>query len=161
MFWIALWLAQAAVTPQIERGEALFFEAAKGCANCHALKGRGTAAGPDLTVIGRISPAAIAVATRSTMTQYVQTVTLKSKEWFPAMPGAKDEKTIQLYDLSKTPAELRKIERTQIESMKGNDRWKHPPAERKYTDEQMADIVAYIRYAVTGSRKNVDPSEVR
>jgi mono/diheme cytochrome c family protein len=161
MLWITLLLAQTAVTPQIDRGEALFHDATKGCASCHALKGRGAAVGPDLKNIGGLAPPAIAVATRSTITSYVQNVKLKSKESFPAMPGAKDEKTIQLYDLSKTPAELRKIERTEIESMTNNDTWKHPPLAKKYTDEQMADIVAYIRYAVTGSRKSVDPSEVR
>jgi mono/diheme cytochrome c family protein len=92
MFWFALLLAQTAVTPQIERGEALFFDATKGCASCHALKGRGTAVGPDLKSIGGLAPPAIAVATRSTMTLYAQNVKLKSKESFPAMPGAKDEK---------------------------------------------------------------------
>jgi mono/diheme cytochrome c family protein len=64
-----------------------------------------------------------------------------------------------MYDLSRTPAELRKIDRTEIESMTSNDMWRHPPLAKKYTDEQMADIVAYVRYAVTGSRKSVDPSE--
>jgi mono/diheme cytochrome c family protein len=161
MFWIALLLAQTAVTPQIERGEALFFKPAKGCASCHALKGRGTAVGPDLTLVGGLSPPAIAVAARSTITTYVQNVKLKSRESFPAMPGAKDETTIELYDLSKTPAELRKIDRTQIDSMTSNDTWKHPPPSRKYTDEQMADIIAYIRYAVTGRTKGVDPAQVR
>jgi mono/diheme cytochrome c family protein len=160
MFWIALFLVQVTVTPQIERGEALFFDATKGCASCHSLKGRGTAVGPDLMVMGRLSPAAIAMATRSTVTQYVQIVKLKARESFPGMPGVKDEKTIRVYDLSKTPPELLTIERTEVESMTGNDRWKHPPVTRKYTDEQMADLVAYIRYAVTGSRKSVDPSEV-
>lgn len=161
MFWITVLLAQAAITGQIERGEALFHDASAGCASCHALQGRGTAVGPDLKVIGSLAPPAIAVATRSTMTTYVQRVKLKSKESFPAMPGAKDQKTIQLFDLSKTPAEPRKIDRADIESMANNDAWQHPPAAGKYTDEQMAEIVAYVRYAVTGSRKSVDVSEVR
>ena len=43
MFWIVLFLAQAAVPSQIERGEALFFDAQQGCGSCHALKGKGTA----------------------------------------------------------------------------------------------------------------------
>src|ERR1039457_7387736 len=53
MFWIVLFLAQAAVPSQIERGEALFFDAQQGCGSCHALKGKGTAVGPDLTGLGR------------------------------------------------------------------------------------------------------------
>jgi mono/diheme cytochrome c family protein len=161
MLWIALMLAQATVTPQIDRGEALFFGTANGCSSCHLLKGRGTAVGPDLKIIGRLSPAAITMAVHSTATQYVQEVKLKSKETFPAMPGAKDAKTIQLYDLSKTPPELRKIDLTEIDSLTNTNRWKHPPAVDKPTAQQLADIVAYIRYAVTGNRQPVDPADVQ
>ena len=88
MLWILLMLAQATVTPQIDRGEALFFGTANGCSSCHLLNGRGTAVGPDLRGIGRLSPAAIVMAVHSTAAQYVEDVRLKSKEAFPAMPGA-------------------------------------------------------------------------
>jgi len=37
--------------------------------------------------------------------------------------------------------------------MTNTNRWKHPPAVDKPTARQLADIVAYIRYAVTGSRQ--------
>ena len=161
MFWIVLMLAQASVTQQTDRGEALFFGTANGCSSCHLLKGRGTAVGPDLGGIGRLSPAAIVMAVHSTAAQYVQDVKLKSKEAFPAMPGAKDDKTIQLYDLSKTPPELRKMDLTEIASMTNTTQWKHPPGVDKHTAQQLADIVAYIRYAVTGTRQAVDPSEVQ
>ena len=161
MFWILLMLLQTAPTPQIGRGEALFFEDVKGCGTCHALKGRGTAVGPDLKGIGRLTPQAIAMAARSTAVQYVQNVKLKSGGSFPAMPGAKDEKIVQLWDLSKTPPELRKVEASDVDSMTGTDKWKHPVVAAKYTDAQMADIVGYIRYAAAGNRKEVDPSEVR
>jgi mono/diheme cytochrome c family protein len=161
MFWIVLMLAQATVTQQIDRGEALYFGTANGCSSCHLLKGRGTAVGPDLRGIGRLTPAAIVMAVHSTATQYVQDVKLKSKETFPAMPGAKDDKTIQLYDLSKTPPELRKIDLAEIESMTNPAQWKHPPAVNKHTAQQLADIVAYVRYAVTGTRQAVDPSDAQ
>jgi mono/diheme cytochrome c family protein len=39
--------------------------------------------------------------------------------------------------------------------------WKHPPAATKIDPEKLADIVAYIKYATTGSKKAVDPSDVR
>lgn len=161
MLWIAFWLLQAVATPQIERGEALFFDANKGCASCHAMKGRGTAVGPDLRNIGRLTPAAIAMAARSTAFQYVQDVTLKGGQEFSAMPGPKDEKVVQLYDLSKTPPELRKLEKDEIKSMTGTNKWKHPATMAKLPDEQMADIVAYIRWATTGNKKAVEPSELR
>jgi hypothetical protein len=161
MYWILLMLAQATATQQTDRGEALFFGTANGCSSCHLLKGRGTAVGPDLNGIGRLSPAAIVMAVHSTAAQYVQDVTLKSKETFPAMPGAKDSKTIQLYDLSKTPPETRKLELTEIESMTNTAKWKHPPALEKHTPQQLADIVAYIRYAVTGTRQLVDSADAQ
>ena len=161
MIWIALLLAQAAAPSQTDRGEALFFDAQKGCAGCHALKGKGTAVGPDLTVIGKLPPAAIAMAARSTVTQYVQVVKLKSKESFPAMTAAKDATSITLFDLSKTPPEKKVVGPDDIASTSGNDAWKHPPAVSKISAEQLADIVAYIKFAATGTRKAVDPSEAR
>src|ERR1035438_5221727 len=88
MFWIVLFLAQAAVPSQTERGEALFFDAQQGCGTCHALKGKGTAVGPDLTGLGRLGPQAIAMAARSTVTQYVQGVKLRPGGLEPFYPGA-------------------------------------------------------------------------
>jgi mono/diheme cytochrome c family protein len=161
MVWIALLLAQAAVPSQTERGEAAFFDAQKGCATCHALKGKGTAVGPDLTVIGKLPAAAISMAARSTVTQYVQVVNLKSKEKFPAYTASKDDQSVTLFDLSKTPPEKKVVAPADIASFAGNDTWKHPPAVAKIGAEQLADIVAYIKYAATGSKKAVDPSEAR
>ena len=161
MVVIFLLLAQAAVPSQTDRGEALFFDAQKGCGNCHALKGKGTAIGPDLTMMGRLAPAAIAMAVHSTATQYVQVVKLKSNETFPAITGKKDEKSVVLFDLSKTPPEKKEVAPGDIASMGGNDAWKHPPAASKIGNEQLADIVAYVKFAATGSRKAVKPDDVR
>ena len=161
MFWIVLLLAQAAVPSQTDRGEALFFDAQKGCGNCHALKGKGTAVGPDLTGLGRLGPQAIAMASRSTVTQYVQVVKLKAGGSFPAMPGKKDDKIVVLFDLSKTPPEKKELAPADIASMGSNDVWKHPPAADKISNVQLADIVAYIKFAATGSRKAVDPEDVK
>jgi mono/diheme cytochrome c family protein len=159
---VALVLAQAAVAQQqTERGEALFTDAKAGCAGCHALKGKGTAVGPDLSGIARLTPQAIAMAVHSTATQYVQMVKLKTDESFAAMPGPKDETAVQLWDLSKTPPELRKVTKADIASMNNTDGWKHPPAANKLSDQQLADIVAWIKYAVTGVKKEVTPDEVK
>ncbi len=162
MFWIALFLAQATVPSQTQRGEALFFDAQQGCGSCHALKGKGTAVGPDLTGLGRLGPQAIAMAAHSTVTQYVQVIKLKSGgAGFPAMMGKKDDKTVVLYDLSKNPPEKKEIAPEDIASSGSNDVWKHPPAANKIDAEKLADIVAYIKYAATGSKKAVDPADVR
>jgi mono/diheme cytochrome c family protein len=48
-----------------------------------------------------------------------------------------------------------------IASQGSNDVWKHPPAANKIDAEKLADIVAYIKYAATGTRKAVDPADVR
>ncbi len=159
MVWVVLlFLAQAAPS-QIDRGEALFFDQQGGCGTCHALKGKGTAVGPDLRGIARLSPGGIATAIRSTVTQYVQIVKLKSGVSFPAMPPSGDDKKI--YDLSKMPPELHEVDKSEIASWSANTGWKHPPSTHKYTNEQMADIVAYIRYAGAGIKKEIDPSDVQ
>jgi putative heme-binding domain-containing protein len=162
MLVLALLLAQAAPAQQIERGEALYMDAEKGCATCHALKGKGTAVGPDLTGIGRLSPQAVAMAARSTVGQYVQTIKTKTSGNFSvAMPGPKNGDTVQFYDLTKNPPELHKVPKDEISSMTNTDSWKHPPVANKITTEALADLVAYIRYASTGQKKTVTPDEVK
>ena len=161
MIWAAwLFWANAAVPPQIQRGEALFLEASRGCASCHSLKGHGAQVGPDLSVIGKLGSRAIATAIRSTVTQYVQQVKLKSGESFPGMPVAQDESCLQFYDLSKTPPELRRIDRPNVAATVSQDGWKHPPAVGNYTDQEIADLVAYIRYVSSGKVVTVQPSDV-
>jgi hypothetical protein len=161
MIWLSILLLQAAVvaTPQIERGQTLFF-AGNGCGTCHALKGRGTAVGPDLRVLGKVGVRAIVTAIRASRTEYVQAVKLKGQEPFPGMKVSEDTAAAQYYDLSKTPPELRKFAVADVESKTDNSTWKHPPSEGSYTNEQIADIVSFIRWAATGDRKVVDPSEV-
>jgi mono/diheme cytochrome c family protein len=160
MFWVILLWAQSAAQQQVQRGEALFIENSRGCATCHALKGHGTAVGPDLTVIGRLTPAAIVTAIRSSVTQYVQQVKLKSGDSFPAMPAGEDEKALRFYDVSKMPPELRTIDRSEFQAAASQDKWKHPPSIAGYTPQQLADIIAYIRFAATRVTNSVDPAEV-
>jgi len=161
MFWvILLWAPTAAVQQQVQRGETLFFESSRGCATCHALKNRGTAIGPDLSVIGRLSPQAIVTAIRSSVTQYVQEVRLKAAPPFPGMPAGEDEKTVRFYDLSKTPPELRTVDRSELASTVSQQKWKHPPSVSDYTSAQLADIICYLRFTVKGVAEVVDPADV-
>ena len=161
MIWLSvlLFLQASAPNPQIERGQTLFF-ADTGCGNCHALKGRGTAVGPDLKVLGRVGVRALVTAIRASRTEYVETIKLKEGAAFPAMKVSADATTLQYYDLSKTPPELRKFAPADVQSKSDNSNWKHPPAVGGYTNQQIADIVAYIRWATAGDRKAVDPSDV-
>lgn len=156
MIWALLLLAQAAAPTQIDRGEALFFDSAHGCGGCHALKGKGTAIGPDLRDVARLSPRGIAMSIRSTVTQYVQVYKLKSGRSFPAMPPKGD----QLYDLSKTPPEAVAAPAAEIAATTPNNDWKHPAAGQKLTAQQMADLVAYIRFAGANNRQPVSPDDV-
>jgi mono/diheme cytochrome c family protein len=156
MFWLVLLLAQSVVPTQIERGEAIFTDPARGCAGCHALKGKGTAVGPDLRDISHLTPPGIAMAIRSTVTQYVQVIKLKSGRSFPAMPPKAD----QTYDLSKTPPETVSATAAEITSTTPNGGWRHPPSRAKFSSEDMADLIAYIRFAGANNRQPVSPSDI-
>jgi len=162
MHWISLLLfvQAASAQTQIERGEALFLNAEKGCATCHALKGKGTAVGPDLTGIGRLGPAAIAMAARSPVTQYVDVLKVKDGGSFPAFTASKAGDKIIVFDLSKNPPEKKELVAADV-TKSGNDKWKHPPAVAKMEGQDFADIIAYIRFAASGTKKTVEPSEVQ
>jgi mono/diheme cytochrome c family protein len=162
MIWLSvlLFLQASAADKQIERGQTLFF-ADTGCGTCHALKGRGTAVGPDLKVLGKVGVRALVTAIRASRTQYVETIKPKDGDPFPGIKvSSADAATVEYYDLSKTPPELRKFAPGDIESKADNSSWKHPPSVGGYTNEQLADIVAFVRWAATGSRKTVDASDV-
>ena len=161
MIWLSVLLLMqaAAPTPQIDRGQTLFFSE-KGCATCHALKGRGTAVGPDLKILGRVGVRALVTAIRATRTEYVETIKLKEGEPFPGMKVSADATTLQYYDLSKTPPELKKFAPADVQSKSDNSAWKHPPATAGYTDQQIADVVSFIRWAAAGDKKPVDPGDV-
>src|SRR5262245_28199814 len=69
-------LAYAGDIPQqAGRGKELFSD--KKCSNCHKLGDTGTAVGPDLTTIARLSPKAIRVMLTATRTAYVVAVKQK------------------------------------------------------------------------------------
>ena len=177
MIWLAVLLFQAAAgtpqtepaqattfsgPPQAQRGYKLFFESTKGqpCGACHVLAGRGTPAGPDLKAVARLPARAFVMAIKSTRTQYVQKVEPKTGDPFPAMKVKEDDKVVELYDLSKTPPELRKIEKAEISSMKDNDSWKHPPSSLEYTNEELADIIAFIKWVGYRHSAGVKASEL-
>jgi cytochrome c2 len=162
--WMAVWLfaapvaAQQAPPEQAGRGQTLFFGNAK-CGTCHSLKGRGTAVGPDLKNIARLSPRAVAMAVKSTRTQYVQAVKVKGKGEFPGMKSSEDADSVQFYDLSATPPELKKLAKSDFTAT-DNQTWVHPPSSAGLTNEQLADIIAFIRWASFNDKKEIDPSEV-
>ena len=93
------------------------------------------------------------MAMHMTMTAYVQEVKLANGTTFPGMPKGKQGDETEIWDLSQTPPVLRKMSSKDIESMKTNTTWKHPPATVEYTTQEIADIVGFIKWASTGSSK--------
>lgn len=152
-----------AIHAQAQRGQALFFDAAPGaaCGTCHALGGRGTAVAPDLTRWARMSPRAILVAINASRTEYTQAITLKSGGTFPGLKASQDDKTISYYDLSVTPPALRQVAKEDIASTADNSAWRHPPGTAGYSAEQLADIIAFVRWATYGDTKGVKEEEVQ
>ncbi|MCS7023528.1 MAG: c-type cytochrome [Bryobacteraceae bacterium] len=159
----ALPVASADMPEQAARGRKIFFDDsnAKRCALCHQLGGEGRAVGPDLTRLARLSPKAIVVSINASRTVYAQEITLKGRRSFPAMVVSDQEGKVRLYDLSKMPPEELTLDRSEIYSIKDNASWRHPPESTGYTDAQLADLVAYIRWMAYRDTKGVDPSEVK
>jgi cytochrome c peroxidase len=142
-------LATAQTDPQ-KRGHELFINSPKGkaCATCHELAGEGTAVGPDLrNLAGAAMPAGIKMAILATSTAYVVLVKLDNGTTFPAMKIKEDAAGAEFWDLSKMPPEVRKVAKKDIDSVQNNNQWKHPPESTGYTDAELADLVAYLRYA--------------
>jgi cytochrome c2 len=147
---------------QAARGQAIFFDenVAAHCGSCHSLEGKGTAVGPDISRLARLSPRGIVTAIRATLTEYVQTVKLTAGSEFPGMPAAKVTGTLQYYDLSSKPPVLRKFEQKDVASSRANATWKHPPSSAGFTGQQLADVIAYIKWASYGDIKGVNVADI-
>jgi mono/diheme cytochrome c family protein len=149
-------------SPQVERGRELFLNSPKGtaCGTCHSMAGLGTAVGPNLTTLASVvGPRGMASAIRMTVTEYVQEVKTASGT-FPGMQKEKQGDDVQMWDLSQTPPALRKLNAKQIVSTKQNQTWKHPPASAGYTTQELADIIGFLKWAATGSEKEISASEI-
>ena len=148
---------------QAARGQAIFFDEniVAHCGSCHSLAGKGTSVGPDISRLSRLSPRGIVTAIRATSTEYVQTVKLKTHTEFPGMPAATGAGTVQYYDLSSNPPELRKFEQKEVASTRQNATWKHPPSSAGFTAQQLADVIAYIKWASYGDTSGVNPDEMQ
>ncbi len=142
------------LTAQAKRGQTLFRSSEKGaCTTCHQLEGVGTPAGPDLSkTASALPPRALAMAIRATMTVYVVEAKPKGGSPFPAMKTDDGN----YWDLSQNPPELKKFAKGEVDSSQ-NTKWKHPPAGHGYSNEQLADVIAYLRVIGANDRKEVDP----
>lgn len=143
---------------QAKRGKELFsLKSASGyaCSTCHELAGEGTAVGPDLRNMSRLHPRAVVMGILATRTQYVQEVTLLGGRSFPAIKSGE-----AYYDLSKNPPAKVEMKASDFKGGKDNATWKHPPESRGLTKDQLADLIAYVRFASYGDVKGVDPKDI-
>jgi len=124
------------------------------------MSGVGTAVGPDLrTFVGAVGPRAIVQSIEMSMTAYVQQVKTANGT-FPGFVQKKDGDETDVWDLSQMPPVLKKLTSKEIVSMDNNQTWKHPPTQADYTSQELADIVAFLKFSATGVRKEVKASEV-
>lgn len=150
------------MTKQVERGKDMFLHTTKGtaCGTCHEVGGVGTPIGPDLTKLASVvGPRGLVSTIQMSMTAYVQEYKIKDVGTFP---GIQKEGSggAQIFDLSKTPPELHEVKAGDISSQKQNEKWKHPPAVAGYSNQELADLIAWLKYAATGSTKEVKAEEI-
>ena len=157
--------AQSGPMPdQAKRGQEIFLaspHAGSRCATCHSMEGRGRAVGPDIRRLAGLSPKALRIAIKSTVTAYVVTANLRNGKKFPALKGEEDDKEIVLFDLSKIPPVEGTYQKSEISSYGANMNWKHPPASEELTDQQLADLIGYFRFVAKGNTRTVLPEEVQ
>jgi hypothetical protein len=157
-------LAQVApppMTKQVERGKELFLHSTKGvaCGTCHQMGGVGTAIGPDLKKLASVvGPRGLVSTIQMSMTAYVQEYKIKDVGTFPGIQ--KEGASTQIYDLSKMPPELHDVKPGDITAQKQNEKWKHPPASAGYSNQELADLIAWLKYSAIGSTKEIKASEL-
>ncbi len=118
----------------------------------------GTAIGPDLTRLAAVlGPRQMALLMVARVKQHVRLVTV-SGHAFPGILKRKQGQEIEVWDLSRTPPQLRTP--SEVESIKPDPGWEHPPREAGYTLEELADVIGYLRWTASGSQKKVKPEDV-
>jgi cytochrome c551/c552 len=147
---------------QAARGKAIFFDAAKKnhCGTCHALDKAGTAVGPDLTGIARLSPKGIEVAIMSTRTVHSKEIELKTNVKMPAMVVSETPTQLTIYNLDASPPERLVLEKSTIFAVRDNSTWRHPPESTGASKELLADVIAYIRFVAFGDTKGVKVEDI-
>lgn len=149
------------ISAQAERGKQLFLNAPKGqsCGTCHAIGGVGNAVGPDLAKLASVVGARGLVSTiQMTMTAYVQ----EYKTTEGSFPGIQKEGSsgTAIWDLSKDPPVLHEFKPGDVSSQKQNEKWKHPPSVGGYSQQQLADLVAWLKFAAKGETKEIKASDL-
>lgn len=149
-------------TEQTKRGRELFLKSPKGiaCGTCHMMAGVGTAVGPDLTRMASLAtPRGLVPVIQMESTSNVQEIKTAAGT-FPGIQKEKQGDQLEIWDLSQTPPVLRKLTSKEILSTNRDQHWKHPPAAAGYSFQELADIIGFLRWAATGSQREIKASEL-
>ena len=155
-------VSSQAVSSQIDRGRQLFRKATEGvsCTTCHAMEGTGAAVGPDLKNLGAIvGPRGLATTIMMSVTCYVQEYTPKNGASFPGIEKSKAGGMVEVWDMTTNPAQLKTFKESEV-TAKANSAWKHPPTAMGLEDQELADIIAYVKTMSTGKAKEVKIEEL-
>lgn len=133
-----------ALTPEAERGRALFFDALRGfgrCSTCHEVNGVGI---PVTTPIAQIpaNPGAL----RALATPDVKTATVDG-EAMPALIVSQTKTHALFYDLTSVPPVLRTVDPETLKVRDGSA-WRHDSVIGAYNDAQLESVLAFLREAL-------------
>jgi len=136
--------AEPALSPEAERGRALFFDALRGfarCSTCHEVNGVGI---PVATPISKIP--ADAGAVRALSAPDVHTATVEGEK-MPALIVSQGKMRSQFYDLTAVPPVLRTVDSAALKIAEGST-WRHDSVIGSYNDAQLNSILAFLREAI-------------
>ncbi len=136
--------AETALTPDAEKGRALFFDAVRGfgrCSTCHEVNGVGISV---TTPIAKIP--ADAAALRSLATPDVRTATVDG-EAMPALIVSQGKTRALFYDLTSVPPVLRTVDPGALKVTQGSS-WRHALVIGAYNNADLASILVYLREAI-------------
>jgi len=148
---------------QVDRGHHFFLASPKGlaCATCHAINGEGRAVGPDLTRLASVvSPRGLMKTIEMTRTVYVQEIATADGRTFPGIQTKIAGNMVVVWDLNQTPPALLSLKLGDIVSITENKKWRHPPALAGYTQQELADIIGFLKYQATGSEREITPDDL-
>jgi len=136
--------AETPLSPEPERGRALFFDAVRGfarCSTCHEVNGIGISV---TTPIAKI-PSDVA-ALRALATPDVRTATVGG-EAMPALIVSQGKTRALFYDLTSVPPVLRTVDPRALQVAEGSA-WRHSAVMGAYNDAELVSILAYLHEAI-------------
>ena len=136
--------AETPLSPEGERGRALFFDAVRGfgrCSTCHEVHGIGISV---TTPIANIP--ADAAALRAISTPEVRTTTVDGGA-MPALIVSRGKTRALFYDLTSVPPVLRTVDPGTLKVVDGSA-WRHVSVIGAYNDAELASVLAYLREAI-------------